>query len=342
MRFPLVLLIAAVTPLAATADTAGQATRSDFLRLIDRPRVPLSPVVSAPIKDGVLLRINFSYTTEAGERVPGILIEPAVANGRRATVIALHGTGARKETEIPLMRTLAKAGFIAVAIDGRYHGARAPSGKSAIDYDAAIVRAYRTGREHPFFYDSVWDVMRLIDWLDTRDDVDARRIGLMGISKGGIETYLAAAVDPRVAVAVPCIGVESFRWALDHDSWHSRIGTIQPAFDQAARDAGVGTPGPDFVRTFYDRVAPGIYGEFDGPSMVTLIAPRPLLAINGDSDPRTPQPGLRECVDAANATYGADGAGDRFSLFIQPHTGHRVTTEGFARAVAWFVRWLRP
>ena len=41
-------------------------------------------------------------------------------------------------------------------------------------------------------------------------------IGMIGFSKGGMETYLAAAVDPRIAVAVPCIGVQSFRWALDH------------------------------------------------------------------------------------------------------------------------------
>jgi poly(3-hydroxybutyrate) depolymerase len=229
---------------------------------------------------------------------------------------------------------------VAVAIDGRYHGARAPGGKA--DYAAAILRAYRTGREHPFFFDSVWDVMRLVDWLQTRSDVDPARLGLIGISKGGVETYLTAAVDPRIAVAVPCISVESFRWADEHDSWHSRIGTIQSAFDQAAMDAGVAKPDGAFVHAFYERVAPGIDGEFDGPSMVPLIAPRPLLAVNGDSDPRTPQPGLQECVAVVRAAYGAAGAADRFELFLQPHTAHRVTPEGYARAEAWFVRWLRP
>ena len=44
--------------------------------------------------------------------------------------------------------------------------------------------------------------MRLVDYLATRDDVDARRIGLTGISKGGIETYFTAAVDKRIAA--PC------------------------------------------------------------------------------------------------------------------------------------------
>ena len=83
-------------------------------------------------------------------------------------------------------------------------------------------------------------------------DVDARRIGLYGVSKGGIETYLAAAADPRIAVAVPCISVESFRWAAENNSWQSRIGTVQVAFDAAAKDSGVEKPGGDFVHTFGD------------------------------------------------------------------------------------------
>jgi len=52
-----------------------------------------------------------------------------------------------------------------------------------------------------FFYDTVWDVMRLVDYLETRADVDTNRIGLTGISKGGIETCFTAAVDKRIAVA---------------------------------------------------------------------------------------------------------------------------------------------
>src|SRR5205085_11830097 len=119
----------------------------------------------------------------------------------------------------PLMRKLADKGFLAVAIDARYHGARTKAGKGSTEYQQAILRAWREpGREHPFFFDTVWDVMRLIDYLQTRDDVDARRIGLTGISKGGIETYLAAAADVRIAAAVPCIGVQSFNWALEHDA----------------------------------------------------------------------------------------------------------------------------
>ena len=264
--------------------------------------------------------------------------------GRRPVVIALHGTGGNKEGQRPLLRDLAADGFVAVAIDGRYHGERAKGGRTArsTEYVAAILRAFQTGQEHPFFFDTVWDVMRLIDYLDTRDDVDSRRIGLIGYSKGGIETYLAAAVDPRITAAVPCIGVQSFRWAIEHDSWQSRISTVQAAFDAAAKESGIAQPGAAFVRTFYLRVAPGLDGRFDGPAMLPLIAPRPLLVINGEIDPRTPMPGLKQCADAAREAYRAAGADEKFVLHLQPNTGHKVLPESLVLAREWFGRWLRP
>lgn len=184
--------------------------------------------------------------------------------------------------------------------------------------------------------------MRLLDYLETRDDVDVKRIGLIGTSKGGIETYLAAAVDERIAVAVPCIGVQSFRWALENNAWPSRIETIQTAFDTITIQSGVPNPDATFVRQFYDRIVPDIYAEFDGPGMLPLIAPRPLLVINGDSDVRTPLPGLKECTDAAQAVYQSAGATERFSIRIQENTGHKVTSESEQAAIAWFVKWLKP
>jgi dienelactone hydrolase len=340
------LAIAAARLAADLSGTTPADRRADFLRLIDRPRVPAAFAAQPAAEQSGLERTNFSYASDTADRVPGILLRrappPGPGTDRRPVVIVLHGTGGTKEGELPMLTDLAQAGFIAIAIDAPYHGARSASGKGSADYVAAILRTYRTGQGHPFFYDTVWDVMRLIDCVIVRADVDPQRIGLFGVSKGGIETYLAAAVDPRVAVAVPCIGVESFRWADDHDSWHSRIGTVQAAFDAAARDDGLAAPGAEFVHRFYARIAPGIEGEFDGPAMVPLIAPRPLLAVNGDSDPRTPQPGLMECVAAARQAYLTAGAGDAFGFDLQPHTGHKVTPEGTRAALAWFVRWLRP
>ena len=276
--------------------------------------------------------------------MPGILIKSSTSTGRRPVVIALHGTGGNKESQRAYLSELARAGFVGIAIDGRYHGARTKAGKDAksTEYVDAILRTFRTGKELPFFYDTAWDVMRLIDYLETRDDIDARRIGLIGFSKGGIETYLTAAADPRVAVAVPCIGVQSFRWAAENNSWQSRIGTVQAAFDAAAKDSGIAKPDGDFVHTFYTRVAPGLDREFDGPAMLPLIAPRPLLSINGEIDPRTPGPGLKECADSARAAYRAAGAEEKFVLQVQPNTGHKVNPESMTLAKEWFVRWLKP
>jgi dienelactone hydrolase len=315
--------------------------RADFLRVIGRPHVALAPQVQELPATNDLAQFHFSFATDAQNRVPGILIKSAGSHGRRPVVIALHGTGGSKANMIALCRKLAGRGFIAVAIDGRYHGER-KSGKGQNDYNDAIVRAWHGSGEHPFYYDTVWDVMRLVDYLSTRDDVDASRIGLIGISKGGIETYLAAAADPRIAVAVPCIGVESFRWALDNNDWQERIGTIQNAFDTIAKDAGVTQPDAAFVKNFYDRVVPGIYSEFDGPEMLALIAPRPLLVINSDADNHTPLPGVLECVDAAKKIYAAGHAEDRFAMIIQKNTGHQVKPESERAAIEWFVKWLKP
>ena len=319
------------------------ATRAAFLKLIDRTKVPAAPVIKdLGVTEGVA-RAHFTFMAAANETVPGIWVKPAEAKGRLPVVIMLHGTNGKKEDFLSQMDTYAKAGFFAVAIDGPYHGERAtPGSAKGADYQQAILQSWRTGQGHPFFYDTVWDVMRLVDYLQTRDDVDAKRIGLMGVSKGGIETYLAAAADTRIAAAVSYIGVESFQWALDHDVWSHRTETIQTAVNAAAKDAGVAKVDAAFVRKFYDKVAPGIYGQFDGPAMVPLIAPRPLLMVNGELDPRTPRAGIDECIANAQPLYHSAGADDRLKLYIELKTPHKVTTEGYAAGLEWFKEWLKP
>lgn len=316
--------------------------RSDFRKLIKQPRVSLSPSSEEwPTTNG-LAQFHFSFAVAKTQRATGMLLKKLNARGRQPVVIALHGTGGSKGNMLALCRKLATNGFIAVALDGRHHGERRGPGKGTTDYLDAIVATWRDSQTHPLYYDTVWDVMRLLDYLKTRKDVDPQRIGLIGISKGGIEAYLAAAVDPRIAVVVPCLGVQSFRWALENNAWQARVGTIAGAFNSAAKMAGVTNPDAAFAQTFYDRVVPGIYSEFDGPGMLPLIAPRPLLVINGDSDSHTPLPGLKECTDAARDAYRAAGAEDRFVVRLQERTGHQVTPEAERAAIEWFVRWLKP
>ncbi len=316
------------------------ATQKAFLKLLDRPRVPLAAQEKILTDENGVQKIHFSFSSEAGERVTGLLLKKSNAQGKNPVVVALHGTGGNKEGQLPLLQELVAQGFIAVAIDGRWHGERSPTGKGAADYVAAILQTYRTGKGHPFLYDTVWDVMRLVDYLSMRSDVNAARIGMIGFSKGGMELYLAAAVDPRITVSVPCIGVQSFRWAIENNAWQSRAETFQAALNAAAQDANA-KPDGEFLRKFYDRVVPGIYSQFDGPQMVPLIAPRPLLVINGDSDARTPIPGLQECITPTQAAYKKLKATEKFLQYLQPKTGHAVTPIAKQMAIDWFVKWLK-
>jgi cephalosporin-C deacetylase-like acetyl esterase len=118
---PCVLLAALLAVfVSAAAPLAAADTRAEFLKLIDRPRVPLAAEIkTGPSAPAGFIRLDFTYAADADNRVPGILLKSSAASGRRPVVIVLHGTGGTKENELPFMAELARAGFIAVAIDGR-------------------------------------------------------------------------------------------------------------------------------------------------------------------------------------------------------------------------------
>src|SRR5262245_35594500 len=102
-------------------DVDPGAKRAAFRKLIDRPRVPLSPETQELGANAGLSRIRFSFAADSSQRVPGVLLKRTNQTGRRPVIIALHGTGGNKESQLPLLKDLAGAGFIGIAIDGRYH-----------------------------------------------------------------------------------------------------------------------------------------------------------------------------------------------------------------------------
>lgn len=73
--------------------------------------------------------------------------------------------------------------------------------------------------------------------------------------------------------------------------------------------------------------------------MLPLIAPRPMLVVNGDSDPRSPLGGVKEAVAAAEKAYAAAGARERFSFFLEADAAHEVTDRALAAALQWMIRW---
>ena len=325
------------------AQTPPATVRADFLKTLDRPRVPLAPSQAvATTVDGYAQEL-LSFASEQDERVPLLILKKPAQSTRRAVVIALHGTNGAKESMRDLLERYADQGFLAVAMDARHAGERAsPIPGLANPYQSALLRAFRTGKGQPYLYDTAWDVMRLVDYLSTRTDVDPSRIGVIGNSKGGTEAYLAAAADTRIAAVAPLIGVQSFGWSLTHAAaWEARTWTLRAAVEAAAADGREGVNAA-FMKKFYDRITPGLIDRFDGPAMLPLIAPRPLVVVNGDSDPRSALGGVRTAVSAGEKAYAAAGARDKFQFLLQVDTAHETTPEAHDAVLKWFVRWLSP
>jgi len=331
-------LLAGVACAAGLALGAGAApdTRAEFLKLVRPQKAELAAEVQT-LETGVeFVKEKVTFTSEPGQRVAMLVLRPKDSSVRRPVVLVLHGTRGRKEGVEPWLKALAGRGFVACATDARWHGELAKG-----DYEDAIIQAYRTGKGHPWLYETVTDTIRTLDYLQTRPDVDGQRIGLMGISMGGMNTWLTAAADPRVKVAVPCIGVTSFRYQLDSGQFGPRAATL-PKFHQAvAESLGEKEVNARVVREAWSRVLPGILDRFDCPQMLAAIAPRPLLILNGEKDDRCPLEGVERCYAVAEAAYQKAGAADRLKKIIAPDTGHAITAEQQTAALDWFTRWLK-
>ena len=274
-----------------------------------------------------------------GQHLPG-------AKGKLPVMIVLHGTGGSKEGVQSWLEDFARQGVIGVAIDARYHGDRSvPDVKGSSAYVEAIAKAWKTPdgkpHEHPFYYDTVWDLWRLIDVLEKRDDIDAKHIGMMGISMGGIQTWLAASVDDRVSVAAPLIGVQSFNWSLENDKWQGRANTIKAAHEAAAKDLGEPAVNKKVCRELWSKVIPGILDEFDCPNLIRLFAGRPLFIANGDMDPNCPVEGARIAIKAAEEAFAKAGAKDKLVVRVNAGVAHKVTDDDHKEAIAFCVKWLK-
>jgi dienelactone hydrolase len=347
MRTLLALLLLALAP--RQSYPPAEQVREAFLKQLDRPKVAADPQGLETKTDTGLVTEHFTIATEKKrsgriERMPVLLVRPEKPEGKLPAVVVLHGTGGNKEGQRGWCQNLAKHGIIGIAIDARYHGERAEGAKGAARYNEAIAAAWKATpeeMEHPFYFDTVWDLWRLADYLETRADVDARRLGMIGFSMGGIQTWLAASVDERWKVSVPAIGVQSFKWSLENEKWQGRARTIAPAHERAAKDLGEPAVNQKVCRELWNKVIPGILGQFDCPSMLRLFAGRPLLIANGDQDPNCPVEGARIAVASAEEAYRAAGCPEKLKVMIAEGVPHRVTPEQNAAALEWFLKWLK-
>lgn len=323
-------------------------TRAAFLKQLDRPKVDPDVKEGATTKANGLVTTEFSFASEKKrdgtvERVPALLIRPE-ADGKHPCVIFLHGTGGNKEGMRSRMIEWAKSGMAAVAIDARYHGARVPGTKGSQAYVAAITKAWQapaSEMEHPFYWDTAWDLWRLVDVLQKRTDIDGKRIGMLGTSMGGIQTIFAAAGDERVAVVVPLIAAQSFRWSLENELWQGRAKTIQGTHEVAAKDLGEPRVNARVCRELWTKLLPGVLDQFDFPQLLPLMAGRAMYIANGDRDPNCPIEGAKIAIESARKAYSAAGCPGKLKVNIAKDTPHQITNEQWAEAKAWCEKWLK-
>ncbi len=344
----LVLLLQASISSAQTTQypPADQVAR-DFKALLSRPVRDFKPSFTTIRSDSIIVDKGSIYTEET-EKMPVLIYKPVIKGQTKfPVVIFLHGTGGSKdEGDIKqLFTALAKKGIMGVAIDARYHGDRVAGGAhGSKEYTEAAYQAYKTNDKahhaYPFLYDTSYDLWRLVDYLVTRPDVKSDRIGMGGISMGGIETWMAASVDTRIRTAILGISVQSFKWSLENNQWQGRAGTIGDAHKKAAKDMGDSTVNAKNVKAVWDKILPGVTTEFDCPSMLRLFAPRPLLVLSKDKDPNNPYPGAQLGFAALTDTYKNARATDKLDIEVQPNLGHVFNGNDMQLSIWWFEKWL--
>ena len=160
----------------------------------------------------------------------------------------------------------------------------------------------------------VWNAMRAIDYLETRPEVDPRRIGMTGISGGGATTWFTAAVDERVAVAVP--GMSTYTFA-----------------SQAAHWVAAGQCDCIYFHNTYLR---------DFPIVGALIAPRPLLFFSGRQDPDFPPDGYHAVYGKVKSVYDLYAGGSSPPIReVDDDVGHSDPPRFRRETREWMNRWLR-
>jgi dienelactone hydrolase len=342
IRFVVIAGLLGSTAFVSAADTpvypAPATVRAEFRKLLDRPTVPLDPTFTTTTK-GDIVEERGTFATEPGKRVPTLVVRQASAKGRLPTIVVLHGTGGNKEGMRDWLDDFAARGYLAVALDARYHGEWVPGVKGAQAYNEAAVAAWRSKpgekREYPFWYDSSYDLWRAVDYLLTRPDVDPKRIGMLGFSMGGIQIWLAASVDTRVAAAVPIVAAQSMRWSLENNQWQGRAATISAAHAAAAKDLGEPAVNQRVARELWTKLMPGILDEFDCPSMIRLFAPRPLLLLSTENDQNCPLPGAKLAFAQAESAYKAAGAIDKLRIDVAPNARHELVPQHRELAMDW-------
>jgi dienelactone hydrolase len=226
-----------------------------------------------------------TYIGAYHDRVPAALALPP-GKTSRPCVVYVPGLGRSKADAAPLVAPLARVGIGLFAIDAPYQGARS-AGPTALEHVLQNPQ-----RLVSMFRQTVIDVRRGLDFLDTQGTCDPNRLGIIGFSFGALIGALAAGSDTRLHSTV------LLSTGADWSTPLRQPGLILSP--QQSRNKGV-------YDTYLNTLAPYNPGRWVG-----RIAPRPLLIVNGRHDPLT-------TVSSEQALHRAAGKG---SVVLWYEGGH--------------------
>ena len=186
--------------------------------------------------------------------------------------------------------------------------------------------------EMPFIYDSVFDLMRLGEYLRSREDiVDGGAIGAAGKSLGGMHALLWAFADESVKAAAPLIGTQDFAYAVAERKFMPRVRSIALPFEYARAALGKEEVDAEVVDLVWHAMNPGITAHYDLAPVLAGIYPRQVMVLNGAEDGRCPREGVERAARRAEAAVES-GRG-WVTLDFEPGVGHRTTPRMWEKAL---------
>ena len=204
--------------------------------------------------------------------------------------------------KVPYAQALAKLGIACLAIDHWSFGERAGRRESETFKSMLWQGQVMWGM-------MVYDSLRAVDYIMSRQDTDNQRIGALGMSMGSTMSIWVAALDQRIKT---CIDI-----------------CCLTDFEELERQNSLDAHGIYYY-------VPSLRKHFTMTDINALIAPRPHFSTAGLYDELTPVAGLAKIDKELTAIYDQGGAGGRFTLNTYP-CGH-VETREMREDILAFVR----
>lgn len=231
--------------------------------------------------------MRFSYASTHGQRVPALLFVPKAASAARPApcLVMLHGLGTNKEIMSATARFAATLGYASLAIDEYGQGERAPKGAGTTITADFVQQQLMTGVPQ-----TVVDIRRGLDYLQTRPNIDHKRLGLLGVSLGAIMGTVAAGVDDRLKASVLVAGGGDWAVILKYLAEHTKKVGGQQVTGAANMD--------------WTLVSAFLTPE-DPLTFAPHIAPRAVLMVNGRQDTTIVPAAAEELYQAAKSAPDA-------------------------------------